>query len=180
MPRASRGGMRGHSPGSGATDAAIAEIARMLGALPVVLPASGACAPLEPSDLSYSKREPELAAPTIPFERLQTFPDIEPPMALPPLPPSPGAAMLLAPIPPGSAVPWSSEGDRVPRSRWAWALDAVIVLATAALVIVRSPLAEHPIVHPYAEAATATVVQGYRVAANRVERGVAAIAQRTR
>ncbi len=171
--------MRGHGPGEDPADAAIAEIARMLGALPVVLPASGACAPIDPADLSFTKREPELAVPQIAHERLKTFPDIEPPMALPPPPPSAGAIMLLAPIPPGSAVPWSEAPP--PRSRrWAWALDAMIVLATAALAIVRSPLAEHPRVQPYAVAATTTIVQGWHAAASSVERGVATLAERSR
>ena len=171
--------MRGQAPGSGANDAAIAEIARMLGALPVVLPASGSCAPLEPKDLSFTRAKPEVAAPVIAHERLQTFPDIEPPMVLPPPPPSAGAIMLLAPIPPGSAVPWTSD-EPAPKRRWAWALDALVVLATAALVVIRSPLAQHPVVHPYAEAATIKAVQGWHSATSAVERGAASIAERMR
>ena len=170
--------MRGQAPGDGRGDAAIAEIARMLNALPVVLPASGACAPLDPSDLTFSGPESKVAAPSIPYERLQTFPDIEPPMDLPPPPPSAAAIMLLAPIPPGSAVPWSKK--QAPRRRWAWALDAMIVLATAALVTVRSPLADHPVVHPYAEAATVTVLDGVHAAGRTFERGVTSIAERVR
>ena len=171
-------GMRGRAPGEGRGDAAIAEIARMLNALPAVLPASGSCAPLEPKDLTFSRREPEVVAPTIPFERLQTFPDIEPPMALPPPPPSAGAIMLLAPIPPGSAVPWS---EARPERRWgARVLDLMVVLATAALLTVRSPLAEHPVVHPYAQAATVSVAEGWHLVGRTVERGVAMIAERTR
>lgn len=179
MARARREGMRGQAPGSNATDAAIAEIARMLGALPVVLPASGSCAPLSPNDLSFKKHEAAVAAPVIAHERLQTFPDIEPPLALPPPPPSAGAIMLLAPIPPGSAVPWSSD-EPAPKRRWAWVLDAMIVLATAALVVLRSPLAQHPVVHPYAEAATVKAVHGWQLATSAVEHGVANVAERMR
>ena len=180
MGRARPEGMRGHAPGPGTGDAAIAEIARILNALPVVLPASGSCAPLEPEDLSFSKREPEVQAPVIPHERLQTFPDIEPPMALPPPPPSAGAMMLLAPIPPGSAVPWASEEPVRRGSRWGWVLDLMIVLATAALVVIRSPLAQHPVVQPYAEAATVEATHGWQMASHAVDRGVRSIVERVR
>jgi hypothetical protein len=50
----------------------------------------------------------------------------------------------------------------------------------AALVTVRSPLAEHPFVRPYAQTATSTAVQTWHAAAHLAERGVAAIAERMR
>ncbi|MDF2696638.1 MAG: hypothetical protein K0S65_5021, partial [Labilithrix sp.] len=135
-------------------DAAIAEIARMLGALPVVLPASGSCAPLEPSDLSFSGHEPKVAAPEIGMERLQTFPDVAPPLNLPSPPPSPSVVALLAPVAPNEAMPWSPK--RAPR-RWAWALDAIVVVGLLCGATLRSPLASHPVVRPYAGAATSII-----------------------
>ena len=85
---------------------------------------------------------------------------------------------MLAPIPPGSAVPWASE--RAPRRWGAKLLDVMVVLAMAALVTVRSPLAEHPSVRPYAQTATTTAVRGWHAGVGLVERSVAAVIERTR
>jgi hypothetical protein len=157
-------------------DAGVSEIARMLGLLPVVLPASGSCAPLEPSDLSFSGHKPEVAAPEIGTERLQTFPDIVLPMNLPPPPPAPGVAALLAPMSANVSLPWSAEARaRVSSRRWPWALDALVVLALLAVGVLQSPLAKHPTVRPYAEATTSTVDRGWRAAAPTVQQAIASV-----
>jgi hypothetical protein len=162
--------MRAQAQG-GTADGGVSEIARILGLLPVVLPASGSCAPLEPSDLSYSGREPQVAVPEIGTERLQTFPDIVLPMELPPPPPPPSVAALLAPMSASVALPWSRRAE----SRWTWALDAIVVLAVLGVVTLRSPLASHPTVRPYAEAATSIVARGWHSTAPTVRRAVVSV-----
>jgi hypothetical protein len=159
-----------------AMDDTLADIAQMLRALPVVPPALGRCAPIEPSDLTYRRgHEYALPAPEIATDRLQTFPDFIPPLlpAAAAHEPSPTVTALLAPPPVDAPMPWGAK--RRERRAGAIALDVLVVFALAAIVLLHSPLARVPQVRPYSQAANGAIARQVGAARPVVARAVHAV-----
>ncbi len=153
------------------------ELAGLLRSLPVVLPASGSCAPLDPASLSFQRTElAQIPNVEIPLDKLKLFPEEPPPFELPPpsvppppriqTPAPPPVFVHEAPRPPSAwpsaqkrrqpAVPLEVEKKRKRSgSRGMIVLDVLVLLSLALGLAYRSPLGKHPIVKAKTAQATA-------------------------
>jgi hypothetical protein len=165
------------------------ELAGLLRSLPVVLPASGSCAPLDTSQLAFKRTELEGVPDRleIPLDHLKMFPE-EPspfelppptvPSAPPPPPPPPPLPVFVrqAPKPPSAwprsaptvATPREPIKSKKPARKWPFAIDALVFLG---LVVMLSPLGKHPLV----QGARGQTSRGVAIAMHGVERALDSI-----